>query len=166
MTSTAPPIVRPLAIQSLDVDAFAPFGTVISPQPDGAPSSSGEAVLELSAGVPRFYTMQIPGRGLSVEAITQHRLVTQVLGAAGGHEWVIAVAPPGPLVVDDIRAFRIPGVTAIMLSVGTWHAGPLFDGEERSFFNLELNDTNEVDHHTVDFAERDGVSLRLVDESV
>lgn len=162
--TTTDVVERSIAIQPLSVEGFAPFGTVISPQPDGAPAASGEAVLQLSEGVPRFYTMQLPGRGLAVSVITQHRLVTQVLGAAGGHEWYIAVAPPGPLDIDAVRAFKIPGDTAIMLSVGTWHAGPLFDGGERSFFNLELNNTNEVDHHSVNFAERDGVTLQLVDE--
>ncbi|WP_420224243.1 hypothetical protein [Pigmentiphaga litoralis] len=27
-----------------------------------------------------------------------------------------------------------------MLNLGTWHAGPYFDGETASFFNLELAD--------------------------
>ncbi len=61
----------------------------------------------------------------------------------------------------SIQAFLVPGDTAVMLAVGTWHAGPLFEGDPQSFFNLELSDTNEVDHETEHFGERRGVRLRL-----
>ena len=114
--------------------------------------------------------MRIPGRGLTVTRITRHRQVTQALGSAGGRPWVMAVAPP--LAIDDpeaepriadIHAFDIPGDVAIMLHRGTWHAGPLFAlGEEASFFNLELADTNVTDHHTCDLAARYAVALNLV----
>ncbi len=159
---------RPLAIEPLTVDGFAPFGSVIEPTDHDAPIALDGPELELGRGTPRFYTMRIPGRGLAVAKITRHRRVTQVLASAGGREWVMAVAPPGRVAddgaepaLDDIRAFRIPGDTAIMLALGTWHAGPLFDGDERSFFNLELTDTNVVDHDTCDLVERYGTSLTL-----
>lgn len=164
-----PPTRRKLAVEPLTADGFAAFGTVIEPTDDGVPFGPDDAPLDLTNGTPRFYNMRIPGRGLDVKTITRHRQVTQALASAGGHEWVIAVAPP--LDVDDpdacpdpdaIRAFRIPGDTAIMLAIGTWHAGPLFDGDERSFFNLELSDTNVVDHHTCNLAETFGVVLELV----
>lgn len=152
MTATT---ARPLIIEPLTADGFAPFGTVIPPTDDGVLFGPADAELAIDQGIPRFYTMRISGRGLMVDRITRHREVTQVLAAAGGHDWLLAVAPPGEVddpeaepSIDDIRAFRIPGDTAVMLSVGTWHAGPLFEGHERSFFNLELSDTNVVDHHT------------------
>lgn len=143
-----------LAIEPVTATEFARFGTVIPPKAAG-PFGPDDADLALGRGIPRFSTMRIPGRGYEVRSITRHRRVTQVLASAGGHDWVLAVAPPDG--VDDpearpdaeaIRAFRIPGDTAVMLAVGTWHAGPLFEGEARSFFNLELSDTNETDHHT------------------
>ena len=82
--------------------------------------------------------------------------------------WLMAVAAPtdeGPELLDPgaIEAFLIPGDVAVMLHVGTWHAGPLFEGSEQSFFNLELSDTNEVDHQSAHFTERTGISLVLVD---
>ena len=175
MTSMDPePTTTSLSIAPLTTEAFAPFGTVIAPEDDGVPFGPSDAQLDLSQGTPRFYTMRIPGRGLTVSAITRHRCVTQALASAGGHPWVIAVAPPKDLDnpdaepdPDEIRAFRIPGDTAIMLSAGTWHAGPLFDpdvdGNERSFFNLELADTNIVDHHTCHLDERYGLRLQLID---
>jgi ureidoglycolate lyase len=63
--------------------------------------------------------------------------------------------------LDDINAFRIPGDVAVVLHKGSWHAGPLFEGDEQSFFNLELADTNVVDHHTSDLVARYGCALRL-----
>jgi Ureidoglycolate hydrolase len=158
-----------LAIEDLTPDAFAPFGTVIPPMEDGTEFGPQDAQLDLSKGTPRFYTMRIPGRGLTVKQITRHRSVTQTLASAGGHDWVMAVAPPKDLDVadaepalSDIRAFRIPGDTAVMLYAGSWHAGPLFEDGERSFFNLELADTNIVDHHTCKLTQRYGIALKLV----
>jgi ureidoglycolate hydrolase len=162
--------LRELRIAPLSAAAFAPFGGVMPPLDDGFPFGPHDARLELSGGIPRFYTMRIPGRGLTVTHITRHRQVTQALAAVGGLSWVIAVAPPLEVeradaepALEDIRAFRIPGDTAIMLARGTWHAGPLFEGKEACFFNLELADTNVVDHHTCNLVRRYGAALRLTE---
>jgi ureidoglycolate hydrolase len=160
---------RDLPILPLTAEAFAPFGTVMPPLEDGIPFGPQDAQLQLTAGTPRFYTMRIPGRGMTVTHITRHRQVTQALASVGGLPWVMAVAPPLDLdqlgaepALDAIRAFLIPGDVAVMLSRGTWHAGPLFDAAQACFFNLELADTNVVDHHTCNLAQRYGVALRLV----
>lgn len=167
--TTADFALRDLAIEDLTPESFAPFGTVVPPMEDGVEFGDHDAKLDLTQGTPRFYCMRIPGRGLVVKQITRHRSVTQTLASAGGHDWWLAVAPPYEIDVDgaepkleDIRAFRIPGDTAVMLYTGTWHAGPLFEGGERSFFNLELSDTNVVDHHTCKLTSRYGVALKLV----
>jgi ureidoglycolate lyase len=159
-----------LRIERLTPEGFAPFGTVLAAQADGQPFGPADAVLDLSRGTPRFYTMRIPGGRLAVQQITRHRQVTQSLASAGGHSWVMAVAPPLNIDVpdaepalSDIRAFRVPGDMAIALHRGTWHAGPLFEATEASFFNLELADTNVVDHHTCHLVRRYGTALRLVE---
>lgn len=167
--SESPRVVE-LTIEPLSAEAFAPFGCVIAPQDDGLPFGPAEARLELSQGMPRYYTMVIPGRGFEIDRITRHRRVTQVLASASASAWVLAVAPPLGLdddaaepAPDAIRAFRIPGDTAVMLARGTWHAGPLFGpGGMAPFFNLELADTNVVDHHTCRLDLRHGLRLRLV----
>jgi ureidoglycolate hydrolase len=160
---------RDLAIETLTLEAFAPFGTVIPPMDDGIEFGAHDAQLDLTQGTPRFYAMRIPGRGHLVKQITRHRNVTQTLASVGGHDWLMAVAPPADLdkdnaepALDAIRAFRIPGDVAVMLYKGTWHAGPLFEGGTLNFFNLELADTNVVDHHTCKLTERYGVALKLV----
>ncbi len=165
-TAETPTTTSDLTIDVLTTEAFAPFGTVIGPMPDGTPFGDDDATLELGNGTPRFYTMTVPARGLEFDRITRHRAVTQVLASAGGNEWYLAVAAAtGPELADldpmSIQAFLVPGDTAVMLAVGTWHAGPLFEGDPQSFFNLELSDTNEVDHETEHFGARRGVRLRL-----
>lgn len=161
--------IRDLPVRDVSRDGFASYGTLIEASADGTPFGSGDARLDLGQGTPRFYIMRIPWRGFTVDRITRHRRVTQALAAVGGHDWVVAVAPPLGLddtaaepALGDIAAFRIPGDVAVMLHKGTWHAGPLFAGPDRSFFNLELADTNEVDHQTCVLAARYGVALNLL----
>lgn len=145
-----------LAAQPLARAAFAAYGEVIEPADDGV-FGADEASLDLGRGVPRFYVMRLRDRAPRFERITRHRAVTQCLASVGGASWTIAVCPPDDVDVPNARpdvarllAFQVPGDVAIKLHRGTWHAGPYFDGAEASFFNLELTDTNEVDHHTVD----------------
>ena len=157
-----------LSAQPLTAETFATFGAVIAAAEDGVPFGPQDAQLDLSRGTPRFYNMRLPGRGLRFNRITRHRSVTQVLASVGGFEWLLAVAPPVALqdphaepLPQDIRAFRIPGDVAVMLHAGTWHAGPLFEAAEMSFFNLELADTNLVDHHSCDLTSRYGLVIQL-----
>lgn len=145
-----------IAALPLTKEAFAPYGEVIEPADDGV-FNADDATLDLGRGTPRFYVMRLHDRAPHFERITRHRAVTQCLASVGGAPWLIAVCPPDDVDTPDARpdaarlaAFEIPGHVAIKLHRGTWHAGPYFDGTEASFFNLELTDTNEVDHHTVD----------------
>ena len=163
------PDIRDLTARDLTPEAFAPFGAVIAAKQDGAPFGPEDGGLYLNGGTPRFYTMRLPNRGLTISRITRHRNVTQVLASAGGAPWLLAVAPPptedaadAEPALEAIQAFHIPGDVAVMLLRGAWHAGPLFEAAEASFFNLELSDTNVTDHWNCDLAGRYGVALRVV----
>jgi ureidoglycolate hydrolase len=153
-----------LAVNELTRETFAPYGEVIEASPTGGQgshsghdpeTSPGEAHLVLDNGVPRLWIMRLPHVGLGFTRIARHRKVTQCLGALGGKEWLIGVAPPGDLgddakpLLDDIVAFRVPGDRLIKLHVATWHAGPHFVHDECLFFNLENLDTNRRDFHAV-----------------
>ena len=62
---------------------------------------------------------------------------------------------------EDLHVFRIPPGIFVKLHEGTWHAGPLFTGYSAcSFANLELADTNVVDHHTHIYAD-DGLQFEI-----
>jgi ureidoglycolate hydrolase len=143
--------LQSLTALPITVEAFRPFGQVIFPQTDDQSFGPEDAQLKLDAGVPRFYIMQLHQRGTRFQTITRHRACTQCLGALEGQSWLIAVAPPGPAAApnpEEITAFQIPGNCFIKLEVGTWHAGPYFEADTVNFYNLELSDTNVVDHDT------------------
>jgi ureidoglycolate hydrolase len=132
-------------------DAFRPFGQVIQASTDGKSFDPEDAQLHLQNGTPRFYIMRLQHRGRKFHKITRHQQCTQCLGSLEGKEWLIVVAPASEAAapeIADLSAFRIPGNCFIKLDIGTWHAGPYFDGDVVDFYNLELSDTNIVDHDT------------------
>jgi len=157
---------RRLQARAIAPDSFRPYGQAIAAAPDGKPYDSTDAQLHLSNGTPRFYIMRLYNQGRQFHCITRHSQCTQCLGSLEGKEWFIAVAPPSESDTPDLEklaAFRIPGNCFIKLERGTWHAGPYFDEEAVDFYNLELSNTNEIDHFTYDFRERDRLAFEIVD---
>lgn len=165
-----------MELKAIDItrENFAPFGFLIEPMEDGeefSPESLCEnpkdASLDLSKGIPRIYIMRLRDRKLEFDRITFHRNVTQCLGSLSNNveAWYLAVAKPtmsverfpniaGTNGSNDVTVFCIPHGVYVKLHAGTWHAGPLWDstapGAPRyvDFTNLELCDTNVVDHNT------------------
>ncbi|KAJ8620920.1 hypothetical protein MRB53_029449 [Persea americana] len=180
-------VVKLKAIDATPI-SFKEFGQVIESSPDGQEFGPSDAQLDLSHGIPRFYIMSLKDRKLKFSTITHHASVTQCLGSIGGHEWYLGVAkasivdlnrindekgrkvvwstcghyymPPLP---DEVRVFRIVGPKYLKLNAGTWHAGPLFQAERMDFYNLELSNTNVVDHTKHNFVEEDGVVFVIDD---
>ena len=158
-------VVKQLFAQEITPENFRPFGQVIWATGDDKQYDQNDAQLSLENGTPRFYIMRLFGKGRKFTKITRHIKCTQCLGSLEGKEWFIAVAPPciedAPK-LEDIVAFKIPGNCFIKLEVGTWHAGPYSDYEFVDFYNLELSDTNEVDHFSHDFAKSHNLELEIV----
>ena len=144
--------VRQLVAQDITPSNFQPFGQALFAIEDGAAYSDADAQLDLSQGTPRFYIMRLHQQGLRFQTITRHRRCTQCLGSLAGQSWYIAVAPPSGSIdqpdLKQMQAFRVPGDCFIKLDVGTWHAGPYFEADTVDFYNLELSNTNIVDHQT------------------
>eukprot|EP00898_Chlorokybus_atmophyticus_P001792 jgi/Chlat1/2613/Chrsp178S02461 len=143
-------------------ETFAPFGQVIGPTDDGAEFGDDDAQLQLDRGTPRFYIMRLPRRGRVLDRITHHAKVTQCLGSLGDQSWYMAVCPPGTRPSEDnIVAFRVPPRRFIRMHATTWHAGPYFEDEEMmDFYNLELSDTNVVDHNNHYFG-KEGLEFEI-----
>lgn len=159
--------VKQLAAIPITKSNFQPYGELITPSPDGKAFDHSDAVLNLQNGVPRFYIMHLERRGRTFDKITRHNRCTQCLGSLNGKEWFMGVCPPSAASKPDIehlKAFRIPGNCFIKLEVGTWHAGPYFDHEAVDFYNLELSDTNIVDHFTHNFATQQHIRFEIVDD--
>ena len=157
--------LQKLDAQKITVENFAPYGQLILPTPDGHVYDEDDAQLDLNNGIPRFYIMSLDYRGKKFHKITRHNLCTQCLGSLEGQDWFIAVAPPTVAPQPDIEAmsaFKIPGNCFIKLNVGTWHAGPFFDCEIVNFYNLELSDTNVVDHFTYNFRTQQQLEFEIV----
>jgi len=138
---------------------------------DGKAFDGEDAQLQgFGEGTPRFYIMRLPTRGVHFHRITFHAKVTQCLGLLSpmGH-WYMGVARPTGSVqahpeAKDITVFRIPHGVFIKLHQGTWHAGPLFEGEPHmDFYNLELCNTNIDDHNTHDFKTAQNLQFQVVD---
>ncbi|KAJ1286081.1 hypothetical protein BS78_03G326300 [Paspalum vaginatum] len=172
-------------------ESFASFGQVIAASPDGDEFGPHDAQLDLSRGIPRFYIMRLENRPLKFSSITHHASVTQCLGSIGGQDWYLGVAKPS--IVDDgaseqsgqegskpvlrssaghyylppdpaeVCVFRVSGPKFLKLNRGTWHAGPLFKADAVDFYNLELSNTNVVDHTTHYFKKHDGVTFVIED---
>ena len=157
---------QPISAIPITKPDFKPYGQLITPSPDGKAFDRTDAVLSLENGIPRFYIMRLERRGRTFSKITRHNSCTQCLGSLNGHHWFMAVCPPSAGSVPDIsllRVFRISGDCFIKLEIGTWHAGPYFDAEVVDFYNLELSDTNVVDHFTYNFATKQKIEFEIVD---
>ncbi|MED6173077.1 hypothetical protein PIB30_055874 [Stylosanthes scabra] len=167
---------------------FKDYGQVIEASPDGDEFGPHDAQLDLSKGIPRFYIMNIKNRPLKFSNITHHESVTQCLGSIGGHSWYLGVAKPSivesneiednagknivqsrcghsyvPPAIDDVRVFMVAGSKFLKLNRGTWHAGPIFKEDAMDFYNLELSNTNVIDHTTHNFKKDNGVVF-LIDD--
>lgn len=154
-----------LLAQEITPENFRRYGQVIFPTEDGKSYSVEDANLALTNGQPRFYIMRLNLRGRKFHKITRHVQCTQCLGSLEGKEWLMAVAPPSEgnePALEEMAAFRIPGNCFIKLEVGTWHAGPYFEGEFVDFYNLELSDTNVVDHFSHDFLKSHKIEFEIV----
>ena len=159
-----PSTIKTLFTEWITEDNFAPYGQLILPSADGKPYDATDAQLDLSQGQPRFYIMQLTQRGQEFHRITRHQQCTQCLGALEGKTWLLAVAPPNQDSkpnVEELKAFEIPGNCFIKLHKGTWHAGPYFQDDVVNFYNLELSDTNEVDHFSYDFFEAENLTWKI-----
>lgn len=75
-------------------------------------------------------------REFRVHFLERHVELTQTFIPLAGHPFILAVAPPdcreedGVPALDAVRAFFVPGHTAVNLRRGTWHEPPfpLVDG--------------------------------------
>lgn len=159
------PTIQQIPASLITAEKFRPFGQLIQASHDGKSFDQEDAQLHLQNGIPRFYIMRLKHRGRKFHKITRHQQCTQCLGSLEGQDWLIVVAPPGAAespAIADLTAFRIPGNCFIKLDIGTWHAGPYFDSEVVNFYNLELSDTNSVDHDTCDLRSTYGVEFEII----
>ncbi|KAK9049052.1 hypothetical protein SSX86_030808 [Deinandra increscens subsp. villosa] len=167
-------------------ETFKGFGQVCQASADGEEFGPHDAQLDLSQGTPRFYIMHLQDRALKFSKITHHASVTQCLGSISGDVWYLGVAKSSiveeeeeeksesvlqsrsghffvPPAVSNVHVFKITGPKFLKLNRGTWHAGPLFKPDTMDFYNLELSNTNVVDHTSHDFR-KENATVFVIDE--
>ena len=141
-----------LTALSLDQCDFTRFGTAILPVDDMTPHSSCDAELKSNGDNLRYYVMRLHRRAAVLGSMTRHIQATQCLGSADAQPWWLAVATAKlqseQLDHSTVQLVRVEPGEAVKLHQGTWHAGPFFLATTALFFNLELSDTNLVDHNS------------------
>jgi ureidoglycolate hydrolase len=158
---SALPTMQKLASQLITPENFQAYGQVIYAIGDRNIFDQEDAQLNLQNGSPRFYIMRLQEKGRKFHQITRHIKCTQCLGSLDGKDWLMAVCPPNNDLHKPVLS-EIPGNCFINLSVGTWHAGPYFDHEFVDFYNLELSDTNIVDHFSYNFLKSDNLAFEII----
>ena len=141
-----------LTALSLDQCDFTRFGTAILPVDDMTPHSSCDAELKFNGDNLRYYVMRLHRRAAVLGSMTRHIQATQCLGSADAQSWWLAVATAKlqseQLDHSTVQLVKVEPGEAVKLHQGTWHAGPFFLATTALFFNLELSDTNLVDHNS------------------
>lgn len=136
--------VRTVTAQPLTVEAFKPFGDVISVEGrERLPIDLyGDAVdvfrADFEADEPiEFLLTRGKVRPFEVLFLERHFNLTQTFFPMGGVPFISVVAAPDARLEDevpateDVRAFIVPGSVAVNLHKGTWHEPPfpLVDGQ-------------------------------------
>jgi len=150
--------VRQIVPEPIEAGTWAPFGWI--PVDDTDPTD-GDHVLEYAWGDPhvnriahrRDEVPQIPG-GLRCQELFRHATHTQVLMPLDERS-VVVVAPAGctmtaPGDADQVRAFLLEPLSAVVLHRGTWHWGPFpVDAPSVTLFNVQgrryIEDNDRID---------------------
>jgi len=125
-------------VEALTPAAFAPFGTVLSPEGrDRLPVNTYGDALDLyregfETDQPiEWFIVQGKPRPREALFLERHLQITQAFLPLGGQGFVMLVARPdaeteadGMILPAETRAFRVPGNVGVQLRRGTWHENP------------------------------------------
>jgi ureidoglycolate lyase len=138
MATTAEPgtEVRSLTVEPLTIEAFAPFGDVLSVEGrDRLPINLYEGIdvyrADFESARPmEFLLTQNKVREFRVLFLERHLELTQMFVSLGGDPFIQVVAKPDARMdndvpaFDEIRAFMVPGNVGTNMHIGTWHEPP------------------------------------------
>ncbi|MCW6511255.1 ureidoglycolate lyase [Lichenifustis flavocetrariae] len=149
-----------LTLEPITAEAFAPFGTLMPPQPGGTGRLDliDELVNTRESAKPRLSIAAVTSKALPLVAVEMERHVhsSQAFVPLDGAEYLIMVAPHGPDGLPDmagLRAFRVPGDTGINYRVDTWHHPLTALGEAGRFAVLTFVDGTAGDEQFVPLPE-------------
>lgn len=127
-----------IAVQPLTAEAFAPFGTLLSPEGRSRlpVNTYGDALDLYREGFEtdqpiEWFIVQGKPRPMEALFLERHRQITQAFIPLGGQGFILLVArpdaetePDGMIRPDETRAFQVTGQTGVQLHRGTWHENP------------------------------------------
>ncbi len=140
----APATTRPvhttlrLPVQTATADSFRPFGTVLTDAGrTRLPINTYGDKLDLyredfeSDQPTEWFIVRGKDRGTGVLFLERHQQLSQTFIPVGGHGFFTVVAAAGAReengfpALDELRAFWVPGDSAIQLHRATWHENPM-----------------------------------------
>lgn len=123
--------MRELVPEPLTADAFAPFGDVIEASEDAEilPINYGwttrfNALSDVAVGEGRAILSIFRSKPLSplvLKVFERHPLGSQAFMPLQGRPYLVAVAPPGPFEVGQVRIFQARADQGVNYARGTWH---------------------------------------------
>jgi ureidoglycolate lyase len=188
MASVRSMLIVEVPVERLSADAFAPFGQIIGDHQE-APVLVGPAIrtwrlaLEMD-GHPELVVLRFEHGPFECTTLERHLAASQCSVALGDVASIMVVAAPaGPADPDGVprpeavRAFFVPAGFGILLWRGIWHSLNRFPVRRQGGEFVMLGDREtqrELERQTVDgtptprtqlvdFAERAGVTFRIVD---
>lgn len=174
-----------IPLRRLSLEAFAPFGQIIG-SPAGPPVFGAQHLQSWRLafdveGAAELMLCRYAHQRYELTTLERHLEVTQSFVALGAARSVMVVAaatardqPPAP---EAVHAYHVPGDVGLMLWRGTWHALTRFPvspsgaaflmvtGREtqRELERQQDDGTPPRLTQVVDFEERSGLALRVVD---
>lgn len=139
-----------LTPKPLTAEAFRPFGDVLEPGSaaeeriinDGNTirfHDLANLVLDANSGHPTINIFRSTplARPLELTMMERHPLSSQAFFPLGDDPYLVVVAPPGELKVDDITAFIASANQGVNYQPGTWHHYSLALGETSDFLVID-----------------------------
>ncbi|MBV8400257.1 MAG: ureidoglycolate lyase [Acetobacteraceae bacterium] len=125
--------MRRLLVSTLSAEGFAPYGEVLDAS--GAPTSfANNGTVEVHRDIARIDFAHFGGRAclsvvrakgrllpFRIEVMESHPLGSQAIAPLGAASMLVVVAPPGPLDVEQIAAFRASDHQGVNYRRGVWH---------------------------------------------
>jgi len=137
-TSVATHTTRKLAFETVSAENFAPFGVVLTDTGRARlPVNTYGDKLDLyregfeSDQPTEWFIATFKNRGTGVLFLERHQQLTQTFIPVGGKGFYTVVARPGAReengfpALDELRAFWVPGDSAIQIHRATWHENPM-----------------------------------------
>ncbi|OCW55543.1 ureidoglycolate lyase [Hoeflea olei] len=141
--------MRPLTLEPLTAEAFAPFGCVLDPASAecrlinggtterfhalamaDTEAQDGRTILSLFRGQPRAFPYQ-------VGMMERHPLGSQAFFPLTPRAWIAVVAPDRDGRPGEPRAFLVPGTIGVQYAANVWHHPLIAVGAQSDFLVMD-----------------------------